>query len=88
MVPGCVNTGDPEPEHDEELEEYASEMEKVLGRKFEPGRGNSKCLRLTLDKVEMSHRSLTWYLVIKWRRGNALGIVPLTKIWVLIYSIL
>lgn len=60
-----LNTGDPDPENDQELEEYASEMEKLLGRKFEPGRGNAKCLRLTLDKVEMLHRSLTWYLVIK-----------------------
>jgi len=60
-----LNTGDPGPEHDEELEEYASELEKMLGRKLEPGRGNAKCLRLTLDKVEMLHRSLTWYLVIK-----------------------
>ena len=59
-----LNTGDPDPEYDEELEEYASEMEKLLGRKFKPGRGNAKCLRLTLDKVEMLHRSLIWYLVI------------------------
>ncbi|KAK2470050.1 hypothetical protein H9L39_18198 [Fusarium oxysporum f. sp. albedinis] len=34
------------------------------GRKLEPGRGNAKCLRLTLDKVEMLHRSLTWYLCV------------------------
>ncbi|KAL8366263.1 hypothetical protein RB595_004842 [Gaeumannomyces hyphopodioides] len=59
-----LNTGDHDPETDLELEEYASEMEKMLGRKFEPGRGNAKCLRLTLDKVEMLHRSLTWYLCV------------------------
>ncbi len=58
-----LNTGDRNPEYDEELEGYVNEMEKVLGRKFEPGRGNAKCLRLTLDKVEMLHRSLIWYLV-------------------------
>ena len=58
-----LNTGEPNPAYDEELEEYVGEMEKLLGRKFEPGRGNAKCLRLTLDKVEMLHRSLTWYLV-------------------------
>ena len=58
-----LNTGEPGPAYDEELEEYAGEMENLLGRKLESGRGNAKCLRLTLDKVEMLHRSLTWYLV-------------------------
>jgi hypothetical protein len=48
---------------DEELDEYVREMEKLLGQKVEPGRGNAKCLRLTLKKVNMLHRSLTWYLV-------------------------
>lgn len=58
-----LNTGDPDLAYEEELEEYATEMERLLGREIEPGRGNAKCFRLTLDKVEMSHRSLTWYLV-------------------------
>ncbi|UNI16736.1 hypothetical protein JDV02_003146 [Purpureocillium takamizusanense] len=58
------NTGEREPAYDEELEEYVGEMEKLLGRKLEPGRGNAKCLRLTLDKVEMLHRSLAWYLCV------------------------
>ena len=58
-----LNTGEPDPAYDEELEEYAGEMDKLLGRKLESGRGSAKCLRLTLDKVEMLHRSLTWYLV-------------------------
>ncbi|KAH8652818.1 hypothetical protein BGZ61DRAFT_468571 [Ilyonectria robusta] len=59
-----LNTGDSDPAHDEEMEEYAGEMEKLLGRKLEPGHGNAQCLRLTLDKVEMLHRSLTWYLCV------------------------
>jgi hypothetical protein len=59
-----LNTGELNPAYDEELEEYVGEMEKLLGRKLEPGRGNAKCLRLTLDKVEMLHRSLTWYLCV------------------------
>lgn len=58
-----LNTGDPDPAFDQELEGYADELEKLLGRRLEPGRGNAKCLRLTLDKVEMLHRSLTWYMV-------------------------
>lgn len=58
-----LNSGEPDPAYDEELEEYIGEMEKLLGRKLEPGRGDVQCLRLTLDKVEMLHRSLIWYLV-------------------------
>ena len=58
-----LNTGDPDPEHDEELEEYTSGMEKLLGRKLELGNGSARCLRLTVDRVEMLHRSLTWNLV-------------------------
>jgi hypothetical protein len=58
-----LNTGVPNTVDDEELDEYVVEMEKLLGRKIEPGRGNAKCLRLTLEKVDMLHRSLTWYLV-------------------------
>jgi hypothetical protein len=58
-----LNTGGHTPEYNDELEEYASEMEKVLGRRFECGCGSAKCLRLTLYKVEMLHRSLTWYLI-------------------------
>ena len=57
------NTGEPAPAYDDELEDYVGGMEKLLGRKLELGRGNAKCLRLTLDKVEMLHRSVAWYLV-------------------------
>lgn len=58
-----LNTGVPNTVDDEELEEFVREMEKLLRRKIEPGRGNAKCFRLTLEKVDMLHRSLTWYLV-------------------------
>ncbi|KAH7146817.1 hypothetical protein B0J13DRAFT_595239 [Dactylonectria estremocensis] len=44
-----LNTREPDLTYDEELEEY-----------LEPGRGNAKCLSLTLDKVEILHRSLTY----------------------------
>lgn len=54
---------EPDPAYDEELEEYTRETEELLGRKFEDGRGNAKCLRLTLEQVDMLHRSLIWYLV-------------------------
>jgi hypothetical protein len=58
-----LNAGVPNAGDDEELDEYVGEMEKLLGRWIGPGRGNAKCLRLTLKKVGMSHRSLIWYLV-------------------------
>lgn len=58
-----LDTGIPNKADDEELDGYVREMEKLLGRRIEPGRGNAICLRLTLDKVDMLHRSLTWYLV-------------------------
>ena len=48
---------------DDELEEYAIETEKALGRSLPPGKGNATSLRLTLDKVKMLHRPLLWYLV-------------------------
>ena len=48
---------------DDELEEYATEMEKALGRNLPPGRGSATSLRLTLDRVNMHHRPLLWYLV-------------------------
>jgi hypothetical protein len=55
--------GGPPGEDDEELEEYIALTEELLGREIEPGRGNAKCLRLTLDRVDMMHRTLVWYLV-------------------------
>lgn len=57
------NRGGPPGDDDEELEEYISAAEKLLGRPLEPGRGEAKALRLTLDRVGMLHRSLTWYSV-------------------------
>ena len=58
-----LDTGDTRHEDDEELEEYIGILENLLQRRLEPGRGDAKCLRLTLDKVSMLHRSLFWYMV-------------------------
>lgn len=52
------------PEHNDELGEYLRLTEELLGRKLEPGRGRATCLRLTLDKVDMLHRSLVWYAIV------------------------
>lgn len=58
-----LNKADPDSAYDEELEEYTKEMEKALGRKLEPGRGSAKCLRLSIEQVNMLQRSLLWYFV-------------------------
>lgn len=57
------NRGGPPGDDDEELEEYIAATEKLLGRPIEDGRGKAKPLRLTLDKIDMLHRSLIWYFV-------------------------
>ncbi|KAG9249074.1 hypothetical protein BJ878DRAFT_150702 [Calycina marina] len=49
---------------DDELEEYVSATEKLLGRPIQEGRGSAKPLRLTLDGVDMLHRSLIWYFCV------------------------
>jgi hypothetical protein len=60
---GFFNRGGSPGEDDEELEEYITATEKLLGREIEEGRGSAVCLRLTLDPVNMLHRSLLWYSV-------------------------
>ena len=57
------NRDGPPGNDDEELEEYVVATEIRLGRKIEEGRGNAVCLRLTIDAVSMSHRSILWYFV-------------------------
>lgn len=58
------NRGGPPGEDNEELEEYVAATEKSLGRIIQKGRGDAKCLRLTLDRVDMLHRSLVWYCCV------------------------
>lgn len=56
--------GEEQDEQDnEEIEEYVLEVEAMLGKKLRPGKGPAKSLRLTLDPVDMLHRSLLWYTV-------------------------
>ncbi|KAL1622677.1 hypothetical protein SLS56_008602 [Neofusicoccum ribis] len=59
-----LNTGDVGEMSDDEFEGYIRDIEKRLGSEIETGRGNAKCLRLSLDKVSVSHRSLIWYLCV------------------------
>ncbi len=57
------NRDGPPGEDDDELEEYVVATESLLGRKIEEGRGSAVCLRLTIDGVSTSHRSILWYFV-------------------------
>ena len=49
--------------YDDEVESYVKKLEERIGMEFQPGRSDVKSLRLTLDKVDALHRSLTWYMV-------------------------
>jgi len=48
---------------EDEIEEYTLEIESMLRKRFRPGKGTVKSLRLTIDPVDMLHRSLLWYFV-------------------------
>ncbi|KAL2751825.1 hypothetical protein ACRALDRAFT_2030496 [Sodiomyces alcalophilus JCM 7366] len=47
-----------------ELDEYIAAIERKGGLRFEEGSGSAVPLRLAFDPVEMTHRSLTFYMVI------------------------
>ena len=50
-------------EDEDEIEEYTLEIESMLRKDFRPGKGTVKPLKLTIDPVDMLHRSLLWYFV-------------------------
>ena len=60
-----LNKGAYGPLDDEELEEYVDRFETISGRKLEQGRGAAVPLRLTIDWVNMLHRPLVWYIVVR-----------------------
>lgn len=51
-------------EEEEELDSFVDGIETLLGRKLEPGKGSAKCMRLTVDAVNMSHRPVIWYVIV------------------------
>ena len=51
------------PEDDEELEDYLSEIERLVGKEFHAGKGTATSVRLTLDKVNMQHRPIIYCIV-------------------------
>ncbi len=63
MLWAFFNRGGAPGDDNEELEQYIKATEQLLGRPIEEGRGKAECLRLTLDRVDMLHRSLIWYFV-------------------------
>lgn len=61
---GMDDSTDDDEAVDEEVNEYISTFEDVLDRKFKPGRGTAQSLRLTLDNIPTTYRSLTWYMTV------------------------
>lgn len=47
-----------------ELDEYIANIEERLGHPLERGRGTAQSLRLTLDGIDTTYRSLAWYAVV------------------------
>lgn len=58
-----LNKGSWGADEDEELEEYVTDVEEMLGTKLRPGRGSATSLRLTLDDFTTLHRPLIFYIV-------------------------
>lgn len=48
----------------EEIGEYIAAIEGKLDHHFAPGRGPAKSLRLTIDGVDTTYRSLLWYAIV------------------------
>lgn len=59
-----LNTMEVHEDTEPEVEEVILEIENHIGRSLEPGFGDAKCLRLTLDPVPMLHRPFIFYLGI------------------------
>lgn len=53
------------PEWEEELAGYIETIEKLVGRRFEPGRNDlTRSMRIAFDRVLMCHRPLVWYAIV------------------------
>lgn len=56
---------------EDELEEYITKTENLLGHPLEPGRGEARHMRLTFDPIQTRYRTVFWYLL-------AVGVVDST----------
>ncbi|KAF2443170.1 hypothetical protein P171DRAFT_522791 [Karstenula rhodostoma CBS 690.94] len=54
----------PPGDDDDELEEYVEAVEEMLGKNIRPGWGPGTCLRPNFRKFSVSHRSLTYYMLV------------------------
>ncbi|KAK3318188.1 alpha beta hydrolase fold family [Apodospora peruviana] len=50
------------PEDDDELDEYLHETERILGRKFPPGRGPHHPAQVSTDPLHMQHKPFFFYV--------------------------
>ncbi|KAK0612083.1 alpha beta hydrolase fold family [Immersiella caudata] len=50
------------PEDDEELNEYLHETERILGRKFPPGRGPHRPAQVSTDALHLQHKPFFFYV--------------------------
>jgi hypothetical protein len=73
--------GPPGPD-DEELEEYLAILEERLDYRIPDGRGPAKPLLLTLDVVQMLHRSLVWYFVSNFEHLRQLHALTCVVCWI------
>lgn len=78
-----------QPEWEEEINEYLSEVESLLGCKLDGGfNEKAKSMRLTFDPVVMLHRPLVWYFVsfsLPYRNAHHLIHCPcvrLSGVWI------
>ncbi|GKT56152.1 alpha/beta hydrolase fold family [Colletotrichum tofieldiae] len=53
-------------EHEEELEEYIADAEERAGITIKGGFGDSTPMRLSFDPINITHRSLLFYLITGW----------------------
>jgi hypothetical protein len=56
-------TDDPDAVPEADLNYCVSLIQERIGTKLEPGTGNSRSLRVTIDHVDIVHRPFIWYTV-------------------------
>lgn len=70
-------------EWEEEINDYVSRMEGLIGHTFEPGRNDGvTSMRLTLDPVPSLHRPLLWYSVRRDLCGGCSKLTSSVRLWV------
>lgn len=60
----------------QELDEYVEKTEKRLGREFKEGKGSNRAIRISMDRISIHHRPLSWYLII-----GLVDVALFVKLW-------